>query len=757
MGSNILNIGKSALNAAQIGISTTGHNIANASTPGYTRQVIVQASANAQNFGYGFLGQGAEVTSINRVYNELLARQMVSSQSTSASVDAYSAEMSNIDNLLSNPTAGLSPALQDFFSSMQSLASNPSDNASRQSLLSTAQSLATRFKSLSGSLNEMQQGVNAQITTNVAEVNTYATQIARLNEVIEKALSTNSGPPNDLMDQRDQLVNELSSKIKTTIVQQGAGTYNVFIGNGLPLVVGKDTFTLSAAQSLATRFQSLSGSLNEMQQGVNAQITTNVAEVNTYATQIARLNDVIEKALSTNSGPPNDLMDQRDQLVNELSSKIKTTVVQQGAGTYNIFIGNGLPLVVGKDTFTLSASQSLTDPGRLEVAYESKTSSTILGTESLPGGSLGGLLEFRKNSLDGIQNQLGQIAVVLAGTFNSQLAQGLDSSGNPGSALFSVPEPEVTSSSLNTGSAIITSQILDPKAVTSSDYRLQYDGTNYKITRLNDNQVQTFTSLPQTLDGISFNTASGTIAAGDNFLIQPTKNAASAIGITINDVTKLAVGGPALTASATTTNTGSGAITAPVASSAYAGSPLASAFSLTYNSGANTLSGFPATQTVTVTSGSTVTTFPAGTPITYTPGATIKVGNLSFVVNGTPANGDQFTITPHSDVTPGDNRNGLLLAGLQTAKTVNNGKISYADAFGQLVSAVGNKTRELQISAKAETALLERTTAAVQSQSGVNLDEEAANLLRYQQAYQAAGKMMQIAGQLFDVLLQLGT
>src|SRR4051812_42263102 len=170
MGSNILNVGKSALNAAQIGISTTGHNIANASTPGYTRQVIVQAAANAQNFGYGFLGQGAEVTSINRVYNELLARQMVNSQSTSASVNAYSTEMSNIDNLLSNSTAGLSPALQDFFSSMQSLASNPSDNASRQSLLSTAQSLATRFKSLGGSLNEMQQGVNAQITTNVAEI-----------------------------------------------------------------------------------------------------------------------------------------------------------------------------------------------------------------------------------------------------------------------------------------------------------------------------------------------------------------------------------------------------------------------------------------------------------------------------------------------------------------------------------------------------------------------------------------------------------
>ncbi len=649
MAANILNIGKSALTAAQIGISTTGQNIANASTAGYSRQVVIQSAANAQNFGYGFLGQGTAVTSIERVYDDLLAKQMVSSQSSTASVNAYSTQMSNIDNMLSNATAGLSPALQGFFGSVQSLSTKPGDTASRQSLLSSAQTLASRFQSLNGSLNQIQDGVTAQISSDVTEVNTYAKQIAQLNGVIEKALATNNG------------------------------------------------------------------------------------------------------------NPPNDLMDQRDQLVNQLSSKIKTTIVQQGTGTYNVFVGNGLPLVVGKDTFSLVTAQSLTDPGRLEVGYDNKNQTTILGTESLTGGSIGGLLEFRKNSLDGIQNQLGQIAVTLAGTFNSQLAQGLDSNGNPGTALFGIPDPIVTGSSLNTGNAVISSKIVDAKAVTSSDYRVQYDGTNYKVTRLNDNQVQSYTSLPQTLDGISITAGSGTIAAGDEYLIRPTATAASGMTVLIKDVAKLAVGGPALTSTAASSNTGTGAISTPVASSAYAGSPLSAAFTLSYASGTNLLSGFPASQPVTVTSGSTSTTYAAGASVPYTAGATITVGNLSFSLSGAPANGDQYTVSPNSTVAAGDNRNGLLLAALQSAKTVNNGTTTYADAFGQLVSAVGNKTNELQISAKAETALLAQTTTAMQSQSGVNLDEEAANLLRYQQSYQAAGKMMQIASQLFDVLLQLGS
>lgn len=647
MGSNILGIGKSALAAAQVGISTTGHNIANASTPGYSRQVVLQAAAQAQNFGSGYIGQGTEISTVTRVYSELLAKQAVSSQAASSSSDAYSREIGTIDNMLSDASAGLSPALSDFFSSVQDLSASPSDTATRQTMLSNA-------------------------------------------------------------------------------------------------------------QSLANRFQSTSNSLNEISDSINTQLTSSVSLVNTYAKQIASMNNLIEEAISADGNTPNDLMDQRDQLVLELSKEIKTTVVTQGNGSYNIFVGNGLPLVVGADSFALTTTASPTDASRLEVAYQSNNKTTILGTESLSGGAIGGLVKFRAESLDTVRNQLGQIAVTLAETFNTQHEQGLDQNGDPGGVLFSIPDPVATSNSNNTGTATVASTIVDGRAITSSDYRLQYDGTNYKITRLSDKTVQSFTSLPQTLDGLSFSLASGIMNAGDDFVIRPTQNAANTFKLAITDSSKLAIGGPVLSSTVNVANTGTATISTPVAASMYSASPLASAFGLTYNTGVpGTLTLAPAAQPVTVTSGGTSTTYAAGTPVTYTSGATITVGSLSFAITGTPSNGDQFTITPNTTNAASDNRNGLLLAGLQSQGTINNSKTSYSSAFGQLVNSVGNKTRELKVTGAADARALEQATAAVQSESGVNLDEEATNLMRYQQAYQAAGKMMQIASQLFDVLLHL--
>lgn len=225
----------------------------------------------------------------------------------------------------------------------------------------------------------------------------------------------------------------------------------------------------------------------------------------------------------------------------------------------------------------------------------------------------------------------------------------------------------------------------------------------------------------------------------------------------ITDSNKLAVGSPALSSTSNAANTGSANVGALTASSSYTSSPLVSAIGLTYNTGVpGVLTMAPASQPVTVTTGGVSTTFPAGTPVTYASGATITIGGFSFAITGTPANGDQFTISPNASNKSGDNRNGLLLAGLQNQGTLNNSKTNYSDAYGQLINTVGNKARELKVTGASEAAVLEQATAAVQSESGVNLDEEAANLLRYQQAYQAAGKMMQIASQLFDVLLKLG-
>lgn len=651
--SDIISIGKSALAAAQIGISTTGHNIANAATPGYSRQVVVQAAAQAQNTGSGFVGQGTEVASVSRVYSEILNKQVVNSQALSSSSSIYSSQLSTLDNMLSDVSAGINPAMTNFFNGVSDLAANASDIPTRQTLLSNA-------------------------------------------------------------------------------------------------------------QSLVNRLQSTSSRLNEVRNDINTQIAGSVGLVNTYARQISALNNSIETALSSDGNPPNDLMDQRDQLVSELSKQIKTTVVPQGQGSYNIYVGNGLPLVIGKDVMTLTTANSPTDPGQLEVAYQSSGKSTILGASSLPGGVIGGLLQFRAESLDPIQNQIGQVALVLGDTFNTQLMQGLDLNGNAGGNLFNIPTPVVSSNVNNnkTSNALVNATVADARAITSSDYRLQFDTSNptapYKITRLSDSTVQTFNSLPQTLDGLTIGVTSGSFTNGDDFVIRPTRNAATTISVAITDAKKLAFANPVLSSVAASTNTGSVTISA-ITGKANSASPPASSLVMSYNSSGGSFTFVPVRSVTVTNSAGVTTTYAAGTAATIPPNSTIAVAGLSFSIGGTPNNGDTFTFTSSapSVLAPSDNRNGLLLVGLQSQATVNNTS-SYSTAFAQMVNSVGNKTRELNITAASEASVLEQATAAMQSESGVNLDEEATNLMRYQQAYQAAGKMMQIASQMFDTLMQLG-
>jgi flagellar hook-associated protein 1 FlgK len=544
MATNILSIGQSALAAAQVGLSTTGHNIANAATPGYSRQVVIQGSAQAQNFGYGFLGQGTEVSAIQRVYSDYLGIQVQSAQASSSGLGNYYTQIQQINNMLADPSSGLSPVLQNFFSGIQDVSSNPTSIPSRQAALSSADTLASSFNSMAGQLGEIAQGVNSQIQSSVSVINTYAHQIAQLNDSISKA-------------------------------------------------------QLSTGQ------------------------------------------------------PPNDLLDQRDQLVLDLNKEIKATVVKQGDGSYNVFVGNGQPLVVGIATSTLVTVTSPTNPGQIDVAYKAGNGSLIaVGSSSLVGGNLGGLVEFRTKSLAPAQNALGRLAIGLASTFNAQHQAGFDLNGVAGGAFFSVPSPVVGANSGNTGTAAIGASISDANALTTSDYNLQYDGTNYTLTRLSDNTVTTFATLPQTVDGVALNLASGVPAAGDNFLIRPTASGASGFGVAITDPAKIAAAGQ------------TGAV--------------------------------------------------------------------------------------------GDNSNALLLAALQTANTLGNGTTTFQGAYSQLVSEIGNKTRELGVTSSAASNLLSEATQSQQSQSGVNLDEEATNLLRYQQAYQAAGKVMQIASEMFATLLSIG-
>ncbi|TDK68324.1 flagellar hook-associated protein FlgK [Sapientia aquatica] len=251
MSVNIFEIGTTGLQSAEVGIATTGQNISNANTAGYSSEVAQQATAPEAGYSFGYVGMGTQVNTITRNYDSLLAKQINQTQSTASQLTNYSSLITPIDNMIADPSAGLSPVLQSFFSSLQNLSSNPSGVASLQTALSGAQTLANQFQAIQGKLNQSAETVNSGITSEVNSINNYAQQLASVNQAIQVAYANaNNQPPNALLDQRDTLVANLSKETQVTVVPQG-NQYNVFIGTGQPLVLGFNSNPLTTTQSAA--------------------------------------------------------------------------------------------------------------------------------------------------------------------------------------------------------------------------------------------------------------------------------------------------------------------------------------------------------------------------------------------------------------------------------------------------------------------------------------------------------------------------
>ncbi len=651
MGMSILKIGMSGLNAAQAGLVTTGHNISNASTAGFNRQQMLQSNALPQLSGSGFLGSGVNVTTVKRIYNDTLTQQLALAQSQGSRVDSFSSHIQQVANLLGDPSSGLTPRLQDMFSALADVASNPESISSRQALLSSAQALGASFQSLGQSLADMRSGINSEISASVSLINGFAQQIAGLNQSI-------------------------------VVAESG---------------------------------------------GVHAA---------------------------------NDLRDQRDLLVAELNQQVRATVVAQSDGAYNIFVGNGQGIVLGVNAFALAATPSLHDPRRLELGFGNGASSALIAPESIEAGVLGGLFAFRSAALDPAQNALGRIAIVLARSFNEQHALGQDLYGALGGNFFSIAEPQVLASSRNTGNTgtgLINATLDRADALTTSDYRLQYNGAaagneNFLLTRLSDGASTSISFAsggpPYLLnqDGFSLTLAAGA-ALNDSWMIQPTRLGASSFAVAISDPARIAAAAP-IRSDAALGNRGNAIISAGNVSS-ISSLPLTGAVTLTYDAA---LGRFAVGGAV-----------PAVAPVTYVSGGGISFNGLGFSISGTPSDGDVFTLGANTGGV-GDNRNALALAALQTRATLGRNaavpgaqaSASFQGAYSQLVSEVGNTARQMAVTGKAQQNVITQTRQAQQSVSGVNLDEEAANLLRYQQAYQAAGKVMQVANTLFETVLNLG-
>jgi flagellar hook-associated protein 1 FlgK len=639
----IYGIGVSALKAAQAGVSATSHNIANANTPGFSRQEIIQTAQLPQNTGSGYFGQGANVTTVLRRYDQFLGVQVLEAQTQASTLTTQLGLSQQLSNLLGDANGGLTPALQDFFSSVNGVSNTPESIPARQAMLGSAQSLVNRLQTLDQRVNQIRDGLNGQISNSVSLINSYAKQIGALNEMIVQLQAKSPGQP------------------------------------------------------------------------------------------------------------PNDLLDQRDQLVNQLSQEIRVSKVNQPDGSVDIFIGNGQSLVVGKSISTLQAVSSATDPASLDVAYVNNSVVYTIQQSALQGGNLGGFLASRQTVLDPAVNSLGRIALGLADTFNQQHQQGIDLKGALGGSFFTSAVPRVTAASSNAGTAALTATINSTAALTGNDYSVQFDGVNYNVY---NTATGALAGGPYTVaavtagqavagTGITLQLTAGAATAGDSFLVRPTVDGAKNIALNITDPAKIAASSP-VRSNAPTTNVGTGTITA---ASVTGGLPLnvnlQQPVTITFNNPPTTYS----------VAGTGIPALPAS--YAYTAGAAISFNGWTTQISGAPVAGDTFTVSQNTNATT-DGGNILKLAALQTTNTLANGTTSYQGAYGQLISQVGSQTRELDVTSKAQTSVLNQMTKAAQEVSGVNLDEEAANLMRYQQAYQAAAKAMAIADTMFNSLLDLG-
>ena len=661
MSSNLLNIGLSGLNAAQWGLTTTGQNISNASTPGYSVERPVYQETSGQYTGSGYLPQGVSTSTVQRQYSQYLTTELNNAQSQGGSLNTYYTLIAQLNNLVGSPTTGIASAITGYFTGLQGVSNNPADQSARQTAMSSAQTLANQINAAGQQYDQLRASVNTQLSSTTSSINSYTAQIAQLN------------------------------------AQIAAGS--------------------SAGQ------------------------------------------------------PPNQLLDQRDLAVSNLSQLVGVQVVQNG-NSYSLFMSSGQPLVLADKSFNLGTATSPGDPTEQSVTYLGLAGATPAPTpQTMPdsavsGGTLGGLLAFRSQTLDPAAAQLGAIATSFAAQVNAQNSLGLDLSGNPGANLFTVGTPTVYANQGNTGGATLAASFANAAQPTTSDYTLAYDGTKYTLT---DNEtgsvVGTATNLTNPIGGLNFS-LTGTMAAGDSFTVQPTRGALDNFGLATTNAGAIAAASPVLAAKGSS-NSGAATISQGSVGTGY--SLPSGTTTLTYSSSPSQLSGFPANSVVTIAGSppTTVTINAAGTtPVPYNPatGATLTINSattpapagsmnaVTVTLSGTPNNGDTFTIGQNTGGS-NDGRNALALSNLVTAKSLNGGSSTLTDAYANYVNTIGNQTNQVQSQNKAQTSLVTQITSAQQSVSGVNINEEAANLLQYQQLYQANSKVIQTASTLFQTLL----
>jgi flagellar hook-associated protein 1 FlgK len=768
-GGDIFGIGISGLLAAQKALNTVSHNVVNVNTEGYNRQRVELATRDPEFTGSGFFGRGVNVTNVRRSYDDFITQEIRDTTASVKEYERFDSLAGQIDSLLADPQGSLTTAMQGFFNSVQDLANAPASIPARQALLTNADTMVDRFGYFDDRLADSYERVNGELGQLVTEVNSIAQSIADTNRAIVNVQGTRSGSQvaNDLLDRRDTLLGKLSELVAVKSVVQDDGTINVFVGTGQVLVNG-------------------------------------------YVTQTMMLAD------------------------NEFDSSRKEVALSVGASTLNI-------------------------------------------SDTIRGGTMSAVLDFRDRILDPAKSALGRVAMGLAADFNTQHRLGVDLNGALGGDFFNndALDPvgtEVLASTNNAGTATVTMTIDDTTQLSTSDYRLSYNGGNrFRLERLSDGTVTNIDAssgypyTSATIDGFTLTIDSAPVVR-DAFLVRPTFGGEQSLRVLVGDASQIAAAGPVRTlngdantgaakidagavvdraayvsdnyqvtlgaATAANVSGAAGAITDNNADSALqyqlavngvtvytqaeSDPPLADLDALAaaingsndanvantgvkayVDTGGTTLyfvnvppKALPVTVTEslattagTIEDGDTMTGY-FGSALSglsaasqsvnylrsadsyivtdgsdavvasgaYVEGAPIAFNGIEVSVKGGGNLGDQFAVEPNLGGT-GDNRNALALASLQGQNRLEGGTASYGDAYGQLVATVGTRTNQAQINLAAQQVLLDNSLAARSEISGVNLDEEAADMLRYQQLYQATAQVIATGDTLFQSLL----
>jgi flagellar hook-associated protein 1 FlgK len=657
--SGLMALGTKALFANYAALQTTGNNIANANTKGYSRQSVELETAGGQFSGAGFFGKGVNVATVSRAHSAFLTREAANSTSLAAADETRSAQLQQLEKVFQSGESGVGYAAGQFLNAFVDVANRPQDASARQVVLSRASELASRFRHAGDQIGALQAGVTADLKTAVTAVNTLAQKVADINTQIAAALGSGH-QPNDLLDQRDRLISDISAYMQVTTISADDGSMNLFVGGGQKLVLGSE------------------------------------------ATQLSAVAD------------PFDL------------SKVHV----------------GLTDAAGGHAF----------PDNL-----------------MGGGSIAGLLRFQSEDLTDARNLLGQMATALAGTVNEQQALGLDLGQPPttGAAIFSVGQPGVSPSGSNAkapdGSDVasvlvgavrvptVSLTITDPTELRASDYELRNDPAtagNYLLTRLSDG-VATSVAPGAIVDGFQLNVIVPLPVAGDRFLLRPVGGAARAMTRVLDDPKGIAAASQ-VTAAVGSANTGTATVADVHATSTAINPQLTATLSFTNGTGAYDWELRDRTTNALVSNGSA----------TWTAGQPISLNGWDLSLNGVPKSGDTVVVQK-TEFPANNNGNARALTDLRDARMVGQRTSAMVvmpgetitDAYASAMSDIGVRVQGAHTSAEMSASVATEAETLRSAKAGVNLDEEAARLIQFQQSYQAASKMLQVAQSVFDTLL----